>query len=352
VTATGSELVDGGAEMLGRYIARRTARVIPILILVSIVTFMLLHIAPGGPVGIMTGNPKVTGADIERIRQNYGLDKPLPLQYLLWFRQVFFRFDFGRSYVTGEPVSRMILERMPATFELMAISFAGALLLGIFIGVVSALRQGRFADDVFSFVSAIGLSVPAFWLGLMAIGLFSLKFGLLPSGGREAFPGPGTAVDHLRHLVLPVSVLSLTYLASWSRYMRAGMIDAIRGDFVRTARSKGLNERVVIFKHVLRNAILPVITIVFMQIPTLFTGAVITETVFSWPGMGRLFYEGLQRHDYSRVLGIVVVASLLIILFNLIGDLICMVADPRYAPWKGERIIAGDFGYGGAVKGV
>jgi peptide/nickel transport system permease protein len=336
--------------MLGRYIAQRMARVVPILILVSIITFSLLHLAPGGPVGVMTGNPKVTGADLERIRQNYGLDEPLPLQYLLWFRQVFLRFDFGRSYVTGEPVSRMILERMPATFELMALSFAAALLLGILIGVMSALKQGRLADDLFSFVSAIGLSVPAFWLGLMAIGVFSLKFGLLPSGGREALSGQWTAVDRLRHLVLPVSVLSLTYLASWSRYMRAGMLDAIRGDFVRTARSKGLNERVVIFKHVLRNAILPVITIVFMQIPTLFTGAVITETVFSWPGMGRLFYEGLQRHDYSRILGIVVVASILIIIFNLIGDVICMAADPRCAPWKGERGIPGGFQYDSAAR--
>jgi peptide/nickel transport system permease protein len=335
--------------MLGRYIAQRTVRIIPILFLVSIVTFVFLHLAPGGPIGVMSGNPKITGADLERISTNYGLDKPLPLQYLLWFRQVFLRFDFGKSYVTGEPVSRMIWQRLPATLELMGTSFVVALVLGLLIGVLSALKQGRLADDVFSFVSAIGLSVPAFWLGLMAIGLFSLKFGLLPSGGRESLWGPAMVFDRLRHLALPVSVLSLTYLASWSRYMRAGMLDAIRGDFVRTARAKGLDERIVIFKHALKNALPPVITIVFMQVPTLFTGAVITETVFSWPGMGRLFYEGLQRHDYSRVLGIVVVASLLIILFNLVGDLVCIAADPRYAPWKGERGIMRRYGFGGAA---
>lgn len=333
--------------MLGHYVIQRSMRVVPILLLVSIATFALLHIAPGGPVGVMTGNPKTSGADLERVERNLGLDKPMPVQYLLWFRQVFLRFDFGKSYVTGEPVSRMILARIPATLELMGLSFLIALLLGLFIGVVSALRRGGLLDDIFTFVSAIGLSVPVFWLGLMAIGLFSLKLGILPSGGRETIGAPSSLLDHLRHLALPVSVLSLTYLASWSRYVRAGMLDAVRGDFIRTARAKGLNERVVIFKHALRNAMLPVVTIVFMQIPTLFTGAVITETVFSWPGMGRLFYEGLQRHDYSRVLGIVVVASILIICFNLIGDIVCMAVDPRYTPWKSRRQTSGRYGYGG-----
>lgn len=333
--------------MLGRYVIQRSMRVLPILVLVSIVTFALLHFAPGGPIGVMAGNPKISGADLERIEHNLGLDRPLPVQYLLWFRQIFLRFDFGRSYVTGEPVSRMILGRLPATLELMGLSFFIALLLGLFIGVVSALKHGGLADDIFSLVSAIGLSVPVFWLGLMAIGLFSLKLGLLPSGGRETIAVQASVLDHLRHLVLPVSVLSLTYLASWSRYVRAGMLDAVRGDFIRTARAKGLGERVVIFKHALRNAMLPVVTIVFMQIPTLFTGAVITETVFSWPGMGRLFYEGLQRHDYSRVLGIVVVASILIICFNLIGDIVCMAVDPRYAPWRSKRGMGERYGYDG-----
>jgi len=333
--------------MLGRYILQRSLRVVPILVLVSIVTFALLHLAPGGPIGVMTGNPKTNGADLERVERNLGLDRPLPVQYLLWFRQVFLRLDFGRSYVTGEPVSRMILERLPATLELMGLSFLIALLLGLFIGVISALKQGGLLDDIFTLVSAIGLSVPVFWLGLMAIGLFSLELGLLPSGGREAIGGPTSVLDHLRHLALPVSVLSLAYLASWSRYVRAGMLDAVRGDFIRTARAKGLGERVVIFKHALRNAMLPVVTIVFMQIPTLFTGAVITETVFSWPGMGRLFYEGLQRHDYSRVLGIVVISSILIICFNLIGDIVCMAVDPRYAPWGTKRGTVGRYGYGG-----
>ncbi len=333
--------------MLGRYMFQRLLRIVPVLLLVSIVTFALLHLAPGGPVGVMTGNPKTSGADLERIERNLGLDEPLPVQYLLWFRQVFLRLDFGRSYVTGESVSKMILERLPATLELMGLSFLIALLAGLLIGVASALKQGGTADEIFSILSAVGLSVPVFWIGLMAIGFFSLKLGILPSGGRETIGADPSILDHIRHLALPVSVLSLTYLASWSRYVRAGMLEAVNGDFIRTARAKGLGERAVIFKHALRNALPPVVTVVFMQVPTLFTGAVITETVFSWPGMGRLFYEGLQRQDYSRVLGIVVIASLLIVLFNLIGDLVCAAIDPRYVPWGSRRGEDSRLGYGG-----
>jgi peptide/nickel transport system permease protein len=331
------------------YLLTRLSRVVSILLLVSIVTFSLLHLAPGGPVGVMTSNPKVTGADLERIRESYGLDRPLPVQYLIWFRQVFIRFDFGTSYVTGEPVSRMILERLPATLELMAISFALALILGLLAGVLSALKQGGLIDDIVSIASTAGVSAPVFWIGLMAIALFSVRLGLLPSGGREAVGESGSLLDRARHLVLPVCVLALAYGASWARYMRTSVLEAISSDFVRTARAKGLEERVVILKHVMRNALLPVTTIIFMQIPTLFTGAVITETVFSWPGMGRLFYEGLQRHDYSRIMGIVVIASIAIVFFNLVGDLVCRAIDPRYAPLSGSGGFGRRYNLGGAA---
>ena len=319
------------------FLLKRIIRVVPLVVLISVATFILLHLAPGGPVGVISGNPKVTGADLERIRENFGLEKPLPLQYLYWFRQVFLRFDFGKSYVTGRPVSEMILKRIPATIELMGSAFVLALALGAAVGILSALRRGRAIDHFFSVVSMVGMSVPVFWLGLMAIAIFSLKLGVLPAGGRETIGAEGSFADHMKHLVLPAVVLSLAYLASWSRYIRAGLIEIIGEDFVRTARAKGLGESVVIFKHALRNAVLPVITVIVMQIPTLFTGAVITETVFSWPGMGRMFYEGLERHDYTRVLGLVVISSLLIILFNLIGDLLCMAVDPRISPEKLER---------------
>ena len=182
------------------------------------------------------------------------------------------------------------------------------------------------------------MSVPVFWLGLMAIYLFSLKLGILPPGGRETLGEGGTLLDRLVHLVLPASVLSLAYLASWSRYLRTGLIDAFHGEFIRTARAKGLDERTIIMKHALRNAVLPAMTVVIMQVPTIFTGAVITETVFSWPGMGRLFYEGLQRQDYTRVLGIIVISSILIVFFNFLGDLLNVVVDPRIKPDNMESI--------------
>jgi peptide/nickel transport system permease protein len=314
---------------VNKLIALRLARIVPLVILISMITFALIHLAPGGPAGLVSGNPKATEADLERIRANLGLDRPLPLQYLLWFKRVFLHFDFGKSYTTGEPVSRMILDRIPATLELMGTAFAIAVVLGLSMGIASALRRERFVDHLFSVISVAGMSVPVFWLGLVAIYFFSLKLGALPSGGRETIGVPLNFIDHVRHLVLPSAVLSIGFLASWSRYARAQLISAIQGDYVRTARAKGLSEASVIGKHALRNAALPVLTSIVMQIPTLFTGAVITETVFSWPGIGRLFYEGLERHDYPRVLGVVVIFSFLIIFFNLVGDLLYVAVDPR-----------------------
>ena len=311
------------------YIARRLLRIVPLVVLISIVAFTLLQRAPGGPVGLLSGNPKVTESDLQRIRENFGLDRSPALQYFYWFRRVFIHFDFGKSYVTGRPVSRMILERVPATLELMGSAILLALVAAIFMGVAAALKRDRFIDHCFSLVTTAGMSMPVFWLGLMAIVIFSLKLRLLPAGGRATIGEAGSITDHVRHLILPAAVLAFVYLAAWSRYLRTGLVETIACDFVRTARAKGLSERIVVFKHALRNAMLPFITVVVIQIPSLFTGAVITETVFSWPGMGRLFYEGLQRQDYTRVLGIVVVSSLLIILFNLVGDILCMAADPR-----------------------
>jgi len=312
-----------------RFLAARLARVVPVVILISIASFALLHCAPGGPVGVMAGNPKASEADLARLRASYGLDRPLAAQYVVWFTKVFLRLDLGRSYVTGRPVLEMIRERLPATLELMGAAFALALVLGLAMGVASALRRDGTVDELCSIVSSIGMSAPVFWLGLVAIYLFSVRLGLFPSGGRETIGAPRSATDALRHLVLPASVLSISFFASWSRYLRSRLVDAIEGDFVRTARAKGLSERAVVWKHALRNAAIPVLTVVVMQIPALFTGAVITETVFSWPGMGRMFYEGLERHDYPRVLGVVVISSFLIIVFNVIADLLCMAVDPR-----------------------
>ena len=324
-----------------KLIAKRLARTVPLVVLISIVTFALLHLVPGGPAGVYSGSTRVSESDLSRIRANLGVDRPLAVQYFLWFKRVFLGLDFGTSYVTAEPVTLMIRDRLPATLELMGTAFMLAVLLGLSMGVISALRRGGLLDQIISVISVGGLSVPVFWLGIIAIYVFSLRLGVLPSGGRETIGAQAGLADHARHLVLPASVLSIAFFASWSRYTRAQLLDAIRGDFVRTARAKGLSEAAVIWKHALRNAALPILTVIVMQVPTLFTGAVITETVFSWPGMGRMFYEGLERHDYPRVLGVVVIFSFLIILCNLIGDLLYSAADPRRSLGGRAAVVAG-----------
>lgn len=324
-----------------KLIAKRLARTVPLVVLISIVTFALLHLVPGGPAGVYSGSTRVSESDLSRIRANLGVDRPLAVQYFLWFKRVFLGLDFGTSYVTAEPVTLMIRDRLPATLELMGTAFMLAVLLGLSMGVISALRRGGLLDQIISVISVGGLSVPVFWLGIIAIYVFSLRLGVLPSGGRETIGAQAGLADHARHLVLPASVLSIAFFASWSRYTRAQLLDAIRGDFVRTARAKGLSEAAVIWKHALRNAALPILTVIVMQVPTLFTGAVITETVFSWPGMGRMFYEGLERHDYPRVLGVVVIFSFLIILCNLIGDLLYSAADPRISLGGRAAVVAG-----------
>jgi len=271
----------------------------------------------------------MTQQDVSRIKEKYGLDQPLPVQYLKWFRSTFIELDFGRSYITGRPVSEMILERIPATLELMGTAFITAILMSIVIGVLSALNRGGFFDQLFSMVSVAGMSIPVFWFGLMAILVFSVKLGITPSGGREALSESVSRAGRLPYLILPSCVLAVAYLSTWSHYIRSGLIEALDQDFIRTARAKGLAEKAVVLKHALRCAILPFVASVSMQVSTLFTGAVITETVFSWPGMGTMFYQGILRQDYTRILGIVVVASLCIILFNTLGDLACYILDPR-----------------------
>lgn len=311
-----------------RYLAYRIARIVPVLVIVSIAAFALLHLAPGGPAGILSGRGNLSGEDLARIEANLGLDRPAHVQYLLWFKRVFLELDFGTSYAAGRPVSAMILERLPATAELMAAAFGLALALALSAGVAAGLRRGRALDEIVSVASAAGMAAPVFWLGVVAIWIFSLRLGLLPSGGRESIGGGGL-LDHLRHLALPAATLATGFGATWALYVRAQVSEAARGDFVRTARAKGLSERAVVWKHVLRPSLLPLATAVVLQAPAFFTGAVITETVFAWPGMGRLFYEALSRRDYPLVLGVMVVASFLVILCNLAGDLLNAAIDPR-----------------------
>ncbi len=311
------------------YVVNKLMRLVLMLVLVSIVVFLLSHAIPGGPEAMLSQNPKVSAEDIARIRSNFGLDKPVYIQYLHWFWMAFLHLDFGMSYVTGEPVRDMIISHLPATVELMATAFVIALIGAVVVGALWSRYSHGLIDEFLSILSTAGMSIPVFWLGIMAIALFSIRLGWLPAGGTAGVTGPVSIMQHIRHLVLPASVLALAYFSTWSRYVRSGMIDVSSAGFIMTARAKGLSEGMVLFKHALKNAALPFVTIALMQVPTIFAGAVVTETIFSWPGMGRLFYEGLERHDYSRVMGIVVISAFLVILFNTVADLVLKAIDPR-----------------------
>lgn len=309
------------------YVLRRLLGAIPLLLAISAICFGLMHAAPGGPLARMMENPRVRPEDIEAMRKNLGLDKPVPVQYAMWIgRSV--RGDFGDSYVTGQPVMAMIRERLPATLELMLTAFTFSLILGIGIGVVTGLRRATRVDYAATLLAFVGISLPVFWLGLMAQVVFGLWLDWLPVTGRMT-TGDGSFLDRLHHLVLPVLVLSLLYVSSWSRYMRGTLIEVLSQDYIRTARAKGLSGRAVVFKHAVRNALIPVVTVMCLQIPGLFTGAIITEAIFAWPGMGRLFYDGIQKGDYPRLMAILMISSALIVLFNLVADILYGILDPR-----------------------
>lgn len=314
---------------MARFVLRRLLGIVPLVLLVSLVCFTLMHAVPGGPEGMLAENPKVKPEDLARIRSNFGLDRPVPVQYLSWVERVVLHGDFGVSYATGEPVIEMIARRLPATLELMGSAFLVAVLVGLTAGVLSALKRNTTTESFFTVGSLVVISVPLFWLGLVSVMLFSVKWRLLPPGGAGTLGGPFSMVDHLRHLVLPTIVLSLAFAAGWSRYMRATLSSVLDENYIVVARAKGLSTPAVVLRHALKNSIAPVVTVIAMSVPVLFTGSVIVETIFSWPGMGRLFYEGLMRHDYTRIMGVVFVSSVLVALFNLMADCLYGIFDPR-----------------------
>ena len=311
------------------YVLRRILTAVPLLLVISLICFALMSKAPGGPLARLQENPNVRAEDIEIQKRLLGLDKPWPVRYVIWLGKTV-RGDFGVSYVTKQPVAGMIGERLAATLELMLTAFGVALSLGLTLGIVAALRRTSAADYLATLLTFVGISLPVFWLGLMAQVVFGARLGWLPVTGRLSPElAEPTLADFARHLVLPVSVLSLFYIASWSRYMRGSLIEVLSQDYVRTARAKGLGARTVVMKHAVRNALIPVVTIVALQVPGLFTGAIITETVFAWPGMGRFFYDGILKGDYPRLMAILVISSVLIVTFNLIADILYAVLDPR-----------------------
>jgi len=312
-----------------RYFLKRLAAIIPLVLLVSLICFALMRATPGGPTSILSDNPMMTPSDAAQVRSNFGVDQPAFFQFCLWVKRIVLHGDFGRSHVTGEPVLDMIRQRLPATLELMGAAFLLAFLLGISGGIMAALKRYTRFDSAVMLVTLVGISIPVFWLGLLSMMAFTVKWRLLPSTGMFSLGVPFSVADHLRHLLMPALVLSLLFIASWSRYMRASLSDVLAMNYVNVARAKGVSGTRVVFRHAVRNAAIPVLTVIALNLPALFTGSIITETIFGWPGMGRLFYDGLLRQDYTRLMGIIFIASFLIAVLNLIADTIYGILDPR-----------------------
>lgn len=316
------------------YIIRRLLQIIPTLFVISLILYGLLALKPGDPIDeLRRGNPGFTQADYDRLREFYGLDKPWYVRYWRWLGRAVHG-DFGPSRQFGRPAAEYIFQnRLPNTLLLSGVALLVALLISIPTGVLSALKQHSALDYVVTILNFLGVSVPIFWLGIMLIYLFAVRTGgLLPAGSMMTPGVTGTwevFVDRLRHLLLPVIALSSLHLAQWTRFMRSAMLEVVRMDYLTTARAKGLRERRVIFRHALRNAILPLITLVGLSIPQLFSGAVLTETVFNWPGMGRAIFDAILVNDFNVAMVCLTFISLLVLTSNLLADLAYALVDPR-----------------------
>jgi len=286
-----------------------------------------MHLAPGGPLAVYTLNPTVTALDIERVKHQFGLDQPVYVQYFKWAGGLATG-NWGYSFFGGRPVASIVIERFPATLELMGSSLALALIIGVAIGIVAAVRRNSWIDYATTTAAMLSLSLPTFWFGLLAIYLFAQTLGWFPAGGIASTGGGGFA-DRLRHLVLPMLVLAFVLVAQWSRYTRSAMLDILDQDFMRTARAKGLSPARILVGYGLRAALVPLVTLAGLQLPLLVGGALVTETVFSWPGMGLLFVNALGTRDYPVLMAILMVGAVVVVLGNLLADVVAALIDPR-----------------------
>ena len=348
-----------------RYIIRRLLQAIPTLIGVSIISFALAYAAPGDPIQFRTFDPNITEEARDSLRRLYGLDQPVPIQYISWFTGILLRTDnvvdeftergnacryfdvinltvcdtgggiirgdMGRSIQTNELVWDRILDRAPATLELGIASLIFSLLFGIPLGVLAAIYRGSIFDNIVRVLTVVAQAVPNFWLGLMLIFVFGVILGWLPTGGRQtvSLTGETSLIDKARHLLLPSLVLGLGGLALLMRVMRTEVLEVLHNDYVRTARAKGLRDRTVYFTHTLRNALIPLMTILGPAIFGVLGGAVVVETIFSWPGMGRMALSSITQQDYPTALGVVMFFAVFTILGNLFSDILYGVVDPR-----------------------
>ena len=316
---------------MGRYLIRRILQAIPLLFLLSVFMFTLIHLMPGGPDQVIF-NPHLSPTARAALRAHFGLDDPVPIQYVKWLGRALVG-DFGFSFANNLPVTYILSQRFPATLELFGFALIFALVIAILIGTLSAVRQGTITDYCLTTVSYFGISMPIFLFALFGQYLFGVQLRWLPTSGMNTLGvtmDPFNAlIDHLQHLVLPMLVLSITFIAAWSRYLRSTMIDVVKQDYMRTARAKGVSPAATLFHHALRNAVIPLVTVVALDFGAVAGGATITEGIFAWPGMGLLFFQSLQARDYPVLLSMLLISGAFVIAFNLIADILYAVLDPR-----------------------
>ena len=339
------------------YITRRLLQAVPMLFLLSLILFMLINIVPGGPLAGYGRTRRINPEKVEQLKRQFGLDKPLPVQYVVWLvgndwmrvdadgdgvaesygeRRGILRGDFGFSFRTREPVLDEIGERLGNTVYLMSITLVVVALVAIPIGVISAIKQYSWFDISATTLSFMGQAVPEFWLGLILLLIFYAQLNnpvtgdsLLPSGGMYTLGADFSILDWAKHLILPVTMGMVGWVAWYSRFLRSSMLETIHQDYIRTARAKGQKERIVMIKHALKNALIPLVTLFALDFPYIFTGSIYVELIFSWPGMGRLFYDAAVHRDYPVLMGILIISACLIIICNLLADLAYAYLDPR-----------------------
>jgi peptide/nickel transport system permease protein len=318
---------------MSRFLIRRILFLVPVLVLISVLSFALLISMPGDPLDMLAlGDPTVTQADIQRLKELYGLNDPFPVRYAKWMGQVF-QGNLGYSRAYKVPVTELVAPRIQNTVVLASLALVLSLVVSIPLGVYSAVRPYSAGDYVATLFAFIGYALPAFWLGLLMIIVFGVFLGWLPPGGLTDSDVPADlasqVLDRLKHLVMPVIVLGLGSMATWTRYMRSSLLEVIRLEYIQTARAKGLGEMRVIGGHALRNALIPMVTLLANTLPVLLGGSVIVETVFTYPGMGKLLYDSVLGNDFSVSMAILMVLAISVVLLNLLADVTYGVLDPR-----------------------
>lgn len=301
---------------------------IPLLFIITVISFGMMQLAPGDPTALMV-DPMIKQENLEAYKEAYGLNDNVVVQYVRWLGNIV-QGNFGESLIRqGVPVSELILARLPNTLILMLVSSIIAFLISIPLGVISATKRNSLTDYSITFVSFLGVATPNFWVGLVLIMFLSVQLGWFPTGGVATLGGDFNLWDRIHHLILPAFVLATADMAGLTRYSRSSMLDVLRQDYIRTAKANGFKNKTVIFKHGLRNGLIPIITILGLMLPSFIGGSVIVESIFAWPGIGLLFVEAAFQRDYPVIMAIVVIAATLVVIGNLLADVLYAIFDPR-----------------------